>query len=182
MADRTLPTPETLRQLLRYDPETGKLYWKPRGEEWFPCDWSFKIWNKRYAQKEAFLVEGSNGKSGTLLYKNLYAHRVIWAMVYDEWPKFEIDHINRNNKDNRLSNLREATSQQNKMNRAGHKGATSKVAGVSFCKRTEKWVAMICKDRKQQFLGRYNTEEEAIAVRRKAEKYKFGEYAPIGDT
>ena len=35
MANKPLPTPEVLRQLLTYDPETGKLFWAQRGAEWF---------------------------------------------------------------------------------------------------------------------------------------------------
>lgn len=32
MADEATPTPDELRQLLRYEPETGGLYWKERDQ------------------------------------------------------------------------------------------------------------------------------------------------------
>lgn len=34
-AKQNTPSPDVLRQLLRYEPETGKLWWKERGAEWF---------------------------------------------------------------------------------------------------------------------------------------------------
>lgn len=47
-------TPEILRQLLHLDEETGKLYWKERGPEWFNSERSCKIWNKKNAEKEVY--------------------------------------------------------------------------------------------------------------------------------
>lgn len=47
MAKKPLPTQETLRQLLDYDPQTGALTWKPRTGKWS------SRWNKRYAGKIA---------------------------------------------------------------------------------------------------------------------------------
>lgn len=41
------------------------------------------------------------------------AHRLAWMYVYGEWPSGEIDHINRIRSDNRISNLRICTRQQN---------------------------------------------------------------------
>lgn len=42
-------------------------------------------------------------------------HRLIWFMHYGYWP-FEIDHINLDKSDNRISNLREVTKSQNAWN------------------------------------------------------------------
>lgn len=45
MATRQLPDAELLRKLLRYDPETGKLYWLPRSQDDFvdhPTNTSFR--------------------------------------------------------------------------------------------------------------------------------------------
>ena len=38
MAAKVLPPQDVLRQLLEYDPETGRLTWKERGIEWFRDD------------------------------------------------------------------------------------------------------------------------------------------------
>ena len=35
MAPKALPSPEVLRQLLCYEPDTGKLFWKERSRDMF---------------------------------------------------------------------------------------------------------------------------------------------------
>lgn len=45
-----------------------------------------------------------------------YAHRLAWLYVYGYMPK-QVDHINGDCHDNRLSNLREVTQSQNNANR-----------------------------------------------------------------
>ena len=73
-----------------------------------------------------------NGKLG-------YIHRYI--MNYSE--EHYIDHINGNKLDNRKSNLRLATSQQNNMNRSSGVNSTSQYIGVSFDTRSGKYIAKI---------------------------------------
>ena len=48
--------------------------------------------------------------------KNLRYHRIVFALVYGEFPK-EIDHINGNKHDNRIENLRSCSSEENLENR-----------------------------------------------------------------
>jgi len=54
--------------------------------------------------------EGSFDKDGYLILKikgtHYKAHRIVWLMHNGEFPKGEIDHINRNRTDNRIENLR----------------------------------------------------------------------------
>src|SRR6187431_506898 len=112
MSTRSLPTPAYLRQRLRYEPETGLLYWleyPPRG----------RSWNSRLAGKQAFTHVGNHGYPASTLdgYTGLLAHRVILAMIHDAWPYPEVDHINRNRADNRLINLRVVTRSENRRNR-----------------------------------------------------------------
>jgi len=59
------------------------------------------------------------------------AHRLVWLYVHGTWPKHFIDHVNGDRHDNRLCNLREASSRQNMVNSklskastTGYKGAT----------------------------------------------------------
>lgn len=61
MAVKPLPSQEVLRQLLRYEPETGKLFWKARAPDMFPegkgrytAARSCQIWNTKYSATEAF--------------------------------------------------------------------------------------------------------------------------------
>ncbi|MBU0368027.1 hypothetical protein, partial [Acinetobacter baumannii] len=83
MAKKPIPTPEELRQLLRYEPETGKLFWLPR-EPWrfeVRCTSAASVctrWNARYAGREAFTSISAQGyKQGGILRHQLSAHRVI---------------------------------------------------------------------------------------------------------
>ena len=45
------------------------------------------------------------------------AHRLIWKMVHGVDPKEQIDHVDMDPGNNRLSNLREATQAQNLLHR-----------------------------------------------------------------
>ena len=78
----------------------------------------------------------------------------------------EVDHINHNKLDNRKSNLRICTHQQNCMN------VSDNVKGIHYDKSRNKWMAHI----KGKNLGRFNTKEEAIEARKQAEMDYFGEY------
>ena len=77
MAKRQLPSPEALRQLLRYDPETGKLFWRDRHD-------MGPQWNGRYAGAEALgaVCKKDGYKRGNLGRSSLRAHRVIWAICH----------------------------------------------------------------------------------------------------
>src|SRR6516165_2528570 len=96
-----------LGELLRYEPKTGKLFWKPRPIEMFAFDPSvhttkriysaeraWKKWNTRYAEKEALTAINNWGyRHGQVLGQTMQAHRVIWKMVTGRFPEM-IDHIN----------------------------------------------------------------------------------------
>lgn len=88
-----------------------------------------------------------------------------------------IDHINGNRLDNRKSNLRICTQQQNNMNRKIMKNNTSGVTGVHWDKRINKWVSRIWYKNKEIFLGNYNNIEDATRARMKAEIKYFGKYS-----
>lgn len=164
MADRTLPSPETLRQLLSYEPETGKLYWKPRGEEWFSSKRAFSTWNARFAGKEALTAQSFGAFHGSINSIYILAHRAAWAIYYGKWPKDQIDHINHDRKDNRIVNLREASASQNGRNRRSRPNSSSKYLGVCFDKDRNMWRAEITDMYKTKALGRFSTEDQAAAA------------------
>lgn len=180
------PTPTELHEMLEYSPETGKLFWRKRGVSHFSdgkhhsAEHVCKCWNARRALKEAFtLTCGKGYKQTTLLKKKYAAHRVIWAMVTGEWPEKEIDHINHNRADNRWTNLREATREDNAKNLSLFSNNTSGVAGVGWCASTRKWRVAIGHNKIRHYLGRFEKFDEAIQVRKAAER-KFGFHASHG--
>jgi hypothetical protein len=88
-----------------------------------------------------------------------------------------IDHKNHNGLDNRKTNLRKITHQQNMMNRRPSKNSTSKYKGVSLFKRDKKWIAHICFNRILRYIGIFATEIEAAKAYNIFAKKYFGEYA-----
>ena len=179
MAKKPLPTPDELRQLLRYEPDTGKLFWKERPPESFKSDGhngslsSSSAWNTRYAGKEAFTSKSHGYLSGSLYKRLTRAHRVAWAITHGEWPCGEIDHINGDRSDNRLINLREVTSQENKQNARRRADNTSGVVGVSRCRDSDRWRARIFLAGSELHLGRFGSFEAAVKARKAAE-IEFG--------
>lgn len=177
MAKKSLPSPETLRQLLRYEPDTGKLYWLPRAREEFPDNRSFGTWTSRFCGKEALISTTKDGyKYGAVWQFKVYAHRVIMAMEYGHWPEHDVDHINGVRSDNRRCNLRLATRSENLRNsgirsdnKTGHKG-------VCFVRASGKFRAEIA----GRSLGYFDTADQASAAYIEAAMLEYGEFAYRG--
>lgn len=170
-------TPELLRQLLRYEPETGKLFWKPRPLDMFPCKRMGNTWNSRYANKEAGSIKASGYSIVILGMRTFRAHRLIWMMQYGDWPKYQIDHIDGVRDNNKLSNLRDVSQKENGRNLSLSKLNRSGFAGVYKSKTGPKgrtWRAQINVSGKIIHLGTFYTLEEAAAARKAAEaEYGF---------
>lgn len=175
MAAKALPSRELLLQLLRYQPETGKLFWRERPPSMFKGEgtskeYAAKRWNAKWANAEAFTSTDSDGyRQGAILYKRFLAHRVIIAMVDGLWPA-EVDHENGIRSDNRYSNLKPANHRQNAKNTSIRSNNKSGVMGVHWHKKAGKWSAMIGVDGgKSKYLGLFENIEDAAAARRRAE-------------
>lgn len=178
MTKRSLPTPEQLRELLTYDPETGKLFWKRRGRKWFKSDRSCNSWNARDAGTEALTATMPRGhKQGIILGRQMLAHRVAWAIYYGFWPAMDIDHANCDPRDNRIDNLRLSTSSENAMNKFRYKNNTSGFKGASWYAPLNKWAAKIRVDKKLIHLGYHETPEAAHAAYCAAAKKYHGDFA-----
>ena len=93
---------------LRY--EDGKLYWKEREGN----DRITKMWNKQNAGNVVGCLDSRGYRVVMLRPKKYYAHRIIWEMHNGTIPKGkEIDHIDCDKDNNKLSNLQVLTSKQN---------------------------------------------------------------------
>ena len=158
---KDLPSPELLRKLLRYEPETGKLFWRHRPLSMFKGEKWFKMWNTRYSGKLAVSQDGKGYLRLEIGGKMIKAHRAIWAMQNNHWPSGQIDHINGARDDNRLQNLRVVTGFENHRNQKARKGGTSKYPGVSWNKKSKKWEARIFFNGAQKHLGYFQNELDA---------------------
>lgn len=90
-------------------------------------------------------------------------------------PQKHIDHINGNPLDNRRSNLRVVSQQENMMNKATYKNNTSKIKGVHLNKKGL-WVARIQVGNQRIFLGSSKDKSVVEKLRIEAEKMYFGKY------
>ena len=174
MAKTPLPTQDILQQLFRYNSRTGVLKWKRRplrlanGQTEFSRARGCKIWNAKYAGKEAGCVDRTGYRSVKIFDRPIHAHRIIWCLMHGEWPDC-INHINGNLLDNRIGNLRSLTRQQCQRNQRMHKTNTSGRTGVSWNKFTRKWVALIKMNDVSHYLGSFDLFRDAVAARSAAE-------------
>ena len=176
-----------LRLVLRYEPDTGKLYWRRR-----PV-WLFREtrrsaasvcvgWNSRWAGAAAFTAQKDGYLAGRIFDRMYRAHRVMWVLQTGVWPEDEIDHINHDRSDNRWCNLRAVTKSQNQRNASISSNNTSGVLGVSRCSpgsQRRGWRARIYVDGDHIELGRFTRKEDAAAAR-KAADIKHGFHANHG--
>lgn len=166
-------------QILKYDAETGKLFWKERPSYLFQhsrhgAEINAKQWNTKFATKEAFTTIGSTGYyQGAIFNQRLSAHRVAWLLHYGNWPLGMIDHENGIRTDNRICNLSDISVSQNAKNSRRSSANKSGFGGVVFHRSTQKWQAQIVIEGQSKYLGLYETKEEAIAVRME-EQMKLG--------
>jgi hypothetical protein len=183
-------TAEIARELLTYNPDTGKLFWKERPAKYFKKPkWHMKSWNARYAGKEALAYARKDyssslrksvkitGLDGRVFNKTYLAHRIIWLIYYGEWPKNQIDHINQDPTDNRIKNLRDVTNLENHQNLSLHPDNKTGYTGVYFYKAQNKYAAIVQANGVKKWLGYYDTVKEAAEARAVANiNYNFQEH------
>jgi hypothetical protein len=157
MKPRELPPVELLREWLIYTPETGEIVWAK---------------NRPYRKNsgKSALGQGNTGYYQIKFQGVCYqAHRIAYALYHgvDPYPD-DVDHRNRVKTDNRIDNLRLTTRQQNCYN-TKHKNNTSGCNGVTWKKKLQKWEVNISVNYERIYLGVYDTLDEAIEARLKAE-------------
>lgn len=113
---------------------------------------------------------GSYDKDGYLILKikgkQYKAHRIVWLLNKGYYPEKEIDHINRNRKDNRIENLREVDRITNILNREVKVNKDTGVEGI-YIDRTTKGLKAVYSFHFQGKSYRFRNLEEAISKRRK---------------
>jgi hypothetical protein len=117
----------------------------------------------------------------TVLFRQYAAHRLAWLYSFRRWPKSQIDHINGDKTDNRISNLREATPSQNKANTSPQRNGSG-VKGVSWSVKDQRWHARIQVDGKRVFLGGFASQQEAADAYAAAARLHQGEFAHVSSS
>lgn len=139
-------TLDEAHRLFRYDPETGSLTWRVKGVE--VGGLTSRGYRRTWVGDKQYMV-----------------HRIIMLMVNGDWPEHGVDHINGVCDDNRLCNLRLASTSENQRNRKLNSNSKSGVAGVYWHSRIKKWAVQLS----LKPLGYRDSLLDAVALRKSAE-------------
>jgi hypothetical protein len=140
-------TQKELQGLLHYDPNTG--VWT-----WLKSPWRTAIRPGDIAGN----IDSNGRRKIRIAPGHYYSSRLAWLYMMGEWPKDQIDHINRIKDDDRWINLHEASQSQNSFNR-------------DWCEESGKWRGITFHGSQYavniggRYIGLYRFIEEAIVVR-----------------
>jgi len=154
-------THEQLLASIHYNPLTG-LFTKPGAEPF---------------------AGNSDGRGYMIIPVSGYcyrAHRLAWQYMTGEWPSSELDHINGIKHDNRFSNLRICTHQQNNHNQGIRKTNTSGIKGVYWNKSWGKWMGQVCLNYKIHHTSGFDEIDSAASAVRELRESLHGEFANHG--
>jgi hypothetical protein len=158
---------ELIQHLFEY--RDGKLYWKNKPS--------------KYSNISLGTEAGSLYNTGYRIIKfsgyRCQTHRLIYFYHYGHIPKI-IDHIDSNPLNNKIENLREATSSQNAYNTKINTRNKSGVKGVYFHKKSKKYVAQCTVDGFKKNLGGFTSLEEAENFVKKYRELHHGEFVNHG--
>lgn len=119
---------------LEYNPSTGLLIWRvTRGK-------AIKGNTAGSIQKNGYLAVNFQGKK-------YLSHRLAWFLYYGSWPKYHIDHIDRNPLNNSIENLRDVSRSTNMLN--------TDAKGWEYDRRSGKYLARIMVEGRRKSLGSF---------------------------
>lgn len=139
-------TQELLKEILHYDPETGVWTWVN------PPNHNTRLTGQ---------IAGNRRRDGYLRIRYggrlYYASHLACLYMTGKFPDKEMDHEDRDPSNDKWSNLREATSSQNKYNRT----MTNNLRGVYRSGENSWWA----NSGRNNYLGTFDTLEAAIIAR-----------------
>ena len=149
-------THDNLLRLLSYDKETGVFTHKATR-----CGVK--------AGSVAGSIDPGHGYRRIKINERLYlAHRLAWFYVTGEWPKNDMDHIDRIRTNNAFLNLREATKSENMCNKRRYKNNRTGFKGVYWHKQHGKYAVSIQFNGKSRHVGLFTDIEMARRARAQA--------------
>ena len=152
---KALPSLGYVQEHLRYDPNTGLFWWKKQNKS-----------GRSLFNPAGYLHTQSNYWMLYIDGQKYRAHRIAWLLYYKQDPgRFQIDHIDRDRRNNKIDNLRLVTPQQNHFNKGTPSNSTSGVTGVHWRKKNKKWQAHGRLDGKRYNLGYFDSKNDAAAAR-----------------
>ena len=165
-----LPPQTVLHDWLFYDSRTGEFRWRME---------------PRPARPLVGQVAGYQRKTGYVFvkrrgYPHVGAHRLAWIFAFGGIPDgMEIDHRDGDPSNNAISNLRLATSSEQKRNKRVQSNNRSGLKGAFYhaAHKGKKWRSQIKVAGELIFLGYFHTPEEAHKAYAQAAETHFGEFA-----
>jgi hypothetical protein len=161
-------TADRLRSVLDYDRETGCFSWRVTGRG-----------IARLGAKAGAFSDAGGGRKYIKIRidgRLYFAHRLAWFWVHGSWPEREIDHADSDGTNNRIGNLRLASSSQNKWNArvrrdntSGFKGAVKDWGGG--------WAAQIAVCGVYRRISGFGSAAEAAAAYDELARVAFGDFA-----
>jgi len=130
--------------------------------------WKWYASSSGYANRHPPMIRGK--RKGKIM-----MHRLIMNAPLDK----NIDHINRDELDNRKSNLRFATVSQNGANSGLPKNNTSGYKGVHWIKKDKCWMSRIMVNGKRKCLACTKSKKKAVEKYRQAAIKFNGEFANV---
>ena len=116
-------------------------------------------------------LSGKGGRYLTMFVdgKSRYCHRMAWLYCFGSFPDGDIDHIDGDGNNNKISNLRDVSKSENSRNQKKSVKNTSGFTGVCWDSSLCKWRARITVMRKTFNLGVHKNISDAVIAREKKE-------------
>lgn len=156
-------------------PRTGKIVYKKN--------------NRKGAAQAGWIKPGSRSEGGGYRMISVAGrrtlvrgHHLVWAWVTGNWPDDEIDHRNGKRDDNRISNLRQVTVAQNRINKVMQSNNKSGYKWVHWDKQRNLWKAEIrepsAKPRRRRLIFYFAHSNPKVAYEKACEAAKkiYGEF------
>jgi hypothetical protein len=138
---------------------------------------------KPYQQHPFGSILGSDNGQGYLRAsfkgRRFLLHQMAWFLFYEEWPTMDIDHKNRDKHDNKISNLRLATFDQNRQNVVPQKTTKTGLRGVHRRSTDNLIQASISVNGKSIHLGTFKKCSDAAKAYNDAAIKFHGEFAVL---